>query len=274
VIADVVPAETRRAHFALRRVMSNAGSMVGPAFGALLALHSLRLVFLGASASLLVGAVVVAVWLHETRPKSANGEAGDDDEESLLVLTAVFRDSRLAGLLLPVAVLEIVLSWIQAVTPLYADAAGTLSASGIGLLFAYAGALGVVLQFPLTKASSRLSGFAIVLWSGLMQAVAFALLFASPALASLIAAVTLLALSQMLYGPLVQTVITELAPKAAQATYQAAFSVASDLRDAAGPAIGTWLFALGSGLPWASGAVISLVAALGLAAAARRHETR
>ena len=274
VIADVVPAETRRAHFALRRVMSNAGSMAGPAFGALLALHSLRLVFLGASASLLVGAVVVAVWLHETRPKSANGEADDDDDESLLVLTAVFRDSRLAGLLLPVAALEIALSWIQAVTPLYADAAGTLTASGIGLLFAYAGALGVVLQFPLTQASSRLSGFAIVLWSGLMQAVAFALLFASPALASLVAAVTLLALSQMLYGPLVQTVITELAPKAAQATYQAAFSVASDLRDAAGPAIGTWLFALGSGLPWASGAVISFVAALGLAAAARRHETR
>ncbi len=276
VIADVVPAETRRAHFALRRVMSNAGGMAGPAFGALLALHSLRLVFLGASASLLVGAVVVAVWLHETRPKSANGEADDDDDddESLLVLTAVFRDSRLAGLLLPVAVLEIALSWIQAVMPLYADAAGTLTASGIGLLFAYAGGLGVVLQFPLTQASSRLSGFAIVLWSGLTQAVAFALLFASPALASLVAAVTLLALSQMLYGPLVQTVITELAPKAAQATYQAAFSVASDLRDAAGPAIGTWLFALGSGLPWASGAVISLVAALGLAAAARRHETR
>ena len=95
--------------------------------------------------------------------------------KSLLVLTAVFRDSRLAGLLLPVAVLEIALSWIQAVTPLYADAAGTLTASGIGLLFAYAGALGVVLQFPLTQASSRLSGFAIVLWSGFMQAVAFAL---------------------------------------------------------------------------------------------------
>ena len=255
VIADVVPAETRRAHFALRRVMSNAGSMAGPAFGALLALHSLRLVFLGASAALLVGAVVVAVWLRETRPKSANGEANDDDEESLLVLTAVFRDSRLAGLLLPVAVLEIALSWIQAVTPLYADAAGTLTASGIGLLFAYAGALGVVLQFPLTQASSRLSGFAIVLWSGFMQAVAFALLFVSPALVSLVPAVTLLALSQMLYGPLVQTIIAELAPKAAQATYQAAFSVASDLRDAAGPAIGTWLFALGSGLPWASGAV-------------------
>jgi len=274
VIADVVPAETRRAHFALRRVMSNAGGTAGPAFGALLALHSLRLVFLGAAVMLLISAVVVAAWLHETRPKSASGEAGDDDDESLLVLAAVFRDTRLAGLLLPVAVLEIALSWIQAVTPLYADAAGTLTASGIGLLFAYAGALGVVLQFPLTQATSRMSGFAIVLWSGLMQAAAFALLFASPALVSLVPAVTLLALSQMLYGPLVQTVIAELAPKAAQATYQAAFSVASDLRDAAGPAIGTWLFALGSGLPWAAGAVISFAAALGLAAATRRHETR
>jgi DHA1 family tetracycline resistance protein-like MFS transporter len=186
VIADVVPAETRRAHFALRRVMSNAGGMAGPALGALLALHSLRLVFIGAAAMLLIAAAVVAVSLHETRPKSAIGEA-DDDDESLLVLGAVFRDSRLAGVLLPVAVLEIALSWIQAVTPLYADAAGTLTASGIGLLFAYAGALGVVLQFPLTQATSRMSGFAIVLYSGVMQAAAFAFLFASPVLASLVA---------------------------------------------------------------------------------------
>ena len=37
-------------------------------------------------------------------------------------------------------------SWITAITPLYADAGGTLTASGIGLLFAYASALGVVLQ--------------------------------------------------------------------------------------------------------------------------------
>ncbi len=81
-----------------------------------------------------------------------------------------------------------------------------------------------------------------------MQATAFAFLFASPALVSLVAAVTLLALSQMFYGPLVQTVVSEFAPTNAQATYQAAFSVASDLRDAAGPAIGTWLFAIAAGI--------------------------
>ncbi|MGA7786922.1 MAG: MFS transporter [Xanthobacteraceae bacterium] len=271
VIADVVPEERRRACFALRRVMSNAGGMVGPALGALLALHSLRLVFLGAAVTLLTSTVIVATLLKETRPQSASGEDADDDE-SLMVLTAAFHDRRLASLLLPAAAMEIALSWIYAVTPLYANAAGTLSASGVGLLFTYAGALGVLLQFPVTQGSSRLSGFAIVSLSGVMQVIAFACLFASPALVSLIVAVTLLALSQMLYGPLVQTVITELAPKTAQATYQAAFSVASDLRDAAGPAIGTWLLALAPGLPWMSGIIIAAAAAFGLATAARRHE--
>ena len=272
VIADVVPAETRREHFAARRVMSNAGSMAGPALGALLALHSLGLVFLGAGVTILASALVVAVFLTETRPPAAAPGEEDDDDESLLALTAVFRDSRLAGLIVPVALMEIAASWIAAITPLYADAGGTLTASGIGLLFTYAGALGVVLQMPITQASERMSGFSIVLCSGAVQAVAFACLFVSAGLPWLVAAVTLLALAQMLAGPLVQTIITELAPRTGQATYQAAFGVVNDLKDAAGPAIGTWLFALAAGLPWASGAVISLGAALGLAVAARRHD--
>ncbi len=271
VIADVVPAETRREHFAARRVMSSAGGMAGPALGALLALHSLGLVFLGAGITILVGAFVVAVFLVETRP--ADAEPDEDDDESLLVLTAVFRDSRLAGLIIPVALLEIVASWIASITPLYADAGGTLTASGIGLLFTYAGALGVIMQMPITQATERMSGFSILLCSGAVQALAFLCLLVSPALPLLVAAVTLLTLAGMLSGPLVQTIVTELAPRTGQATYQAAFGVVNDLKDAAGPAIGTWLFALSAALPWGTGVVVSIVASLGLAAAARRHES-
>jgi DHA1 family tetracycline resistance protein-like MFS transporter len=273
VIADVVPAETLREHFAARRVMSSAGSMAGPGLGALLALHSISLVFLGAGITILVGTLIVAIFLAETRPPdAAPGE--DDDEESLLVLTAVFRDSRLAALIVPVALSEIAASWIASVTPLYADAGGTLTASGIGLLFAYAGALGVVLQMPITQATERMSGFSIVLWSGAVQALAFACLLVSPQVPLLVAAVTLLTLAGMLSGPLVQTIVTELAPRTGQATYQAAFGVVNDLKDAAGPAIGTWLFAIAAVLPWGTGAVVSIAASLGLAVAARRHESK
>ena len=70
---------------------------------------------------------------------------------------------------MPIAVLEIAASWIEAITPLYADNAGTLTPTGIGLLFTYAGALSVLFQLPLTRASERMSGFVIVMASGVCR---------------------------------------------------------------------------------------------------------
>jgi predicted MFS family arabinose efflux permease len=256
--------------------MSNAGRMIGPALGAALALWSLHLVFLGAAAAILAGALVVAAFLPETWGRGAGRSQDDDEEEeeSLLALTAAFRDRRLAALLMSVGAIEIAASWIEAITPLYADAAGTLTPSGVGLLFTYAGALGVIFQLPVTQASKQMTGFSTVLWSGATQALAFACLLLSPALLPLAAAITLLAFSQMLSGPLAQVIVSELAPRNAQATYQAAFSVVFDLKDAAGPAIGTWLYAISAVLPWGSGIVASLAAAFALATAARSHENR
>ena len=271
VITDVVPQDERRGHFAMTRIMSNAGRIIGPALGGVLALWSLHLVFFGAAATILIGAAAVAALLPETWHGS-DGDGGDDDDESLTALGAAFRDRRLAGLLLSISVLEIAVSWIEAVTPLYATAAGALTPTGIGMLFAYAGVIGVIFQLPVTQASQRISGFATVLWSGAIEALAFVFLLPTPALPLLIAAITLATFARMLSGPLVQAIVSELAPRNAQATYQAAFSVVFDLKDAAGPAIGTWLYAMSTALPWGTGIVASIAASVALAVAARRHE--
>jgi predicted MFS family arabinose efflux permease len=175
-------------------------------------------------------------------------------------------------LLLSISVLEIAVSWIEAVTPLYATAAGALSPTGIGMLFAYAGVVGVIFQLPVTQASQRISGFATVLWSGAIEALAFVFLLPTPALPLLVVAITFATFARMLSGPLVQAIVSELAPRNAQATYQAAFSVVFDLKDAAGPAIGTWLYAMSTTLPWGTGIIASVVASFALAFATRRHE--
>jgi MFS transporter, DHA1 family, tetracycline resistance protein len=276
VITDVVAADYRRAHFAMTRVMSNAGRIVGPALGGVLALWSLHLVFFGAAATILIGAAAVAALLPETWPQTWRGKmeaGGDDDDESFTALGAALRDRRLAGLLLSISMLEIAVSWIEAVTPLYANAAGAVTPTGIGMLFAYAGVIGVIFQLPVTQASGRISGFATVLWSGAMQALAFVFLLPAPALPLLVAAITFASFARMLSGPLVQAIASELAPENSQATYQAAFSIVFDAKDAAGPAIGTWLYALSTTLPWGAGIIASVAAAGALAVAARRHET-
>jgi len=271
VITDVVPADERRDHFAMTRIMSNAGHIIGPALGGILALWSLHLVFFGAAATILIGAAAVAVLLPETWHGRADG-GDDDDDESLTALGAAFRDRRLAGLLLSTSVLEIAVSWIDAVTPLYATAAGALTPTGVGMLFAYSGIIGVIFQLPVTQASQRISGFATVLWSGAIEALAFVFLLPAPALPLLIAAITLATFARMLSGPLVQAIVSELAPRNAQATYQAAFSVVFDMKDAVGPAVGTWLYAMATALPWGTGIIASIVASGALAITTRRHE--
>jgi MFS transporter, DHA1 family, tetracycline resistance protein len=271
VITDVVPADDRRGHFAMTRVMSSAGHIIGPALGGILALWSLHLIFFGAAVTILIGAAAVAALLPETWHRTSD-QKDDDDEESITALGAALRDRRLAGLLVSISVLEIAASWIDAITPLYATAMGAITPTGIGMLFAYAGVIGVIFQWPVTNASQRFSGFTTVLLSGAIEALAFVFLLPAPALPLLIAAITFATFASMLSGPLVQAIVSELAPRNAQATYQAAFSVVFDMKDAVGPAIGTWLYAMSTVLPWGTGIVAAIVASGALAVTTRRHE--
>lgn len=265
VVVDVVPGPRLREHFALTRVASNAGHVIGPALGALLAQRSLGLVFIGAAVALLASAVTVARFLPETRVAGMSTE----EEEEITAIFAVFRDRRLAALLLPIALIGIASSWIETVLPLYATDAGSLTPAGVGLLFTYAALLGVVFQLPLTQASARLPAGRLMLASGAALAFAFAGLAVSPLLPFLVVAVSLLSVSQMLAGPVTQAMSSDLAPAHARATYMAAYSAVNDIRDAAGPAIGTGLYAAAAALPWLAGVPVTLVATLLLVRMAR-----
>src|SRR5262249_13249713 len=108
--------------------------------------------------------------------------------------------------------------------------------------------------------------------SGVALALAFAALLPSPGLWLLVLAVTLMSFAEMLFGPLTQTVVTELSPANARATYMAAFAVVGDLKDAAGPAIGTWLYATAAFRRGLVGLPAARAAGVALALAARRHE--
>ncbi|WP_292345331.1 MFS transporter [Mesorhizobium sp.] len=273
-IADVTAPSAHPRWLSMARVSSSAGQILGPACGALLVLISLDAVFLAAGGMLILGGVVMLVALGETigSGRSAAGDRGDEEEEEGLsaLLPAAFRDGRLAKLLLWVVLFEISGNWIEAVIPLYARDAGTLSPSGIGTLFAYAAALTVGLQMPVSRFAETRSALWLTAGAGLSTIVAFVLFMASPAMLSLIAAVSLCSVAQMLVGPLVPTAVNALAPPARRASYMAASSVAVDLKDSLGPSIGTALYALAPRLPWAAGIPLVAIASLGLGVAIGR----
>ncbi|WP_250888716.1 MFS transporter [Mesorhizobium sp. dw_380] len=276
-IADVTSPSAHPRWFGLARVSSSAGQILGPACGALLALLSLRSVFLAGGTVLVLGGMVMLLALDETI--GVGRATGDDrhdaedeeaEEEGLSALLPAFRDGRLAKLLLWVVLFEVAGNWIEAVIPLYAHDAGTLTPSGVGALFAYAAALTVGLQMLVSRVVEARSALWLTVGAGLATILAFALLAASPAMMMLVGAVSLCSIGQMLVGPLVPTAVNALAPPARRASYMAASSVAVDLKDSLGPSIGTALYALAPRLPWIAGIPLVAIASLGLGAAIGR----
>lgn len=265
VIGDVTPEADHRHWFSLARVSSSAGHILGPAVGAVLAFLSLGTVFLAAGGMLLLGGIAMFFGLAETINLASTDD--DEDEEGLSALLPAFRDRQLAALLLWVVLFEIAGSWIESVLPLYARDAGILTPSGIGTLFAFEAALMVCLQMLVSGAVRGRSGLWLTVCAGISTTIAFMTLAASASMFSLICAVSLCAITQMLVGPLVPTAVNALAPPTHRASYMAASSVAVDLKDSLGPSIGTALYALTPRLPWIVGIPLIAVASLGLGAA-------
>ncbi len=272
VIIDTTPIAEHRRQFSLAKVGSSIGRVAGPAAGAMLVSVSVPLgsVFIAAGLALLAGGALTLLCLPETR--SIDSVADDDDEEGLSALLPALRDSRLSALLFWFMLLEVAGSWIEAVLPLYAHDTAALTASGVGLLFTYGAALIALAQLPLTRFAEQRSALFLILVAGGVLILAFGFLIGSATLAAMIAAVTLFSISQMLTGPLVPTAVNQLAPDSLRATYMAATSVASDLRDSIGPATGTALYAASSQLPWMIGIPFAALAAAGLGTTIARQQ--
>ncbi|HVI53741.1 MAG TPA: MFS transporter [Luteibacter sp.] len=273
VIGDVVPQDETRHYFAVARVLSSIGRAIGPAIGALLVLRSLSTVFVGSAIALLSAATLVVCLLPETLGTGA-GEEDDEEEEGFSALLPALRDRRLGGLLLCFMLLELSGSWVETVLPLSVHAAGTLSPSGVGLLFTFGSILTAVLQIPVTRLTARFNARCLVLASAALSIAALGVLLASPSLVALVVAVTCFSTADVVCGPLMPSAVNELAAPKTRATYMAAVSVANDVKDTIGPASGTLLFAIAASLPWVAGIPLVGLAAWGLAATLAQSASR
>ncbi|AIR06504.1 transporter, major facilitator family protein [Cedecea neteri] len=263
IVADATPAAEHRRQFSMMRVCSGAGAIAGPLLGTVLVQEGLGYVFLAGGSVMVAGGLMLAICLSETRSLAADAE-DEGDEEGFSALLPAFRDSRLAVLLMWVLLLGVAGSWVEAVMPLHASNQMGMSAASIGYLFAFGAGVNTVGQLALTKLFARRSPLFITLSAGSSLITAFVLLLAYPHVVTLVMAVCLYSLSQMMTGPLIPTAVNKLAPARLRATYMAALSVVSDLQGSVGPATGTALFALSFTLPWAVGIPLVLLAVTGL----------
>jgi MFS family permease len=277
LVGDLTPSGDRTRTYGIMRAAANLGTILGPLAGALVvAQASTPDVFLVTAALLAAaGATIVATLPNRAAHVDLHEEA-EELQAAVPGLKAIAHDRRLGLLVAGGGLLAITIGWWEADGLAILRDQRAFSTTDFSIMLAISAAVTVVFQLPVTKATRNHPVGALLAIGATLQAIGLALLAtAASGLALVGAAVVLVAFGQMLYGPNLNALVSEIAPPGRGATYQAAISTTADIGMAGGPASGLALSA-GSGARamWLLALPLGLVAAAAAGRAAYSPDER
>ncbi len=269
-IADVTAPEERARGMGLIGAAFGLGFILGPAIGGALAHWGHAAPFLGAAA--VAGANgMLALWrLPESLPagRRTARPAGSGPRARLRALAAAAADPRLRPLYAASLLATLAIAAMEATLSLWADRRWGLAPAEVAYLFAYVGAVAVLVQGGLVGRLARRLGERTLARAG---AVSLAAGLAAIPLASspwtLALALAAFAFGQGTLTPALSALVSRAAPGGEQGRLLGVSQSLSALGRVLGPVAGGVAFArVGIGAPYLAGAGLALLALLTLVA--------
>jgi MFS family permease len=260
-IIHVVPAEQRKAAFALNRLAINLGMSIGPALGGFLAAASFRAMFIvDAFTTLVAGAVLT---LTPWRAHTGIGGAEWEVEPRNSAPASIFRDRTLLIFLAAVLLVGIVFFQHEAALPLYLVQSLRLSPAFYGMLFTINTLLIVALEVPLNNATAHWPNTRALILGSLLFAIGFGALGVIATPAGVIATVVVWTFGEMLLFPAMAAHMGEISPENRRGSYMGAYSMSLSLAFTLGPWMGTQLLATaGPFVAWTTMLILGVIAAM------------
>jgi MFS family permease len=255
VVASGLPAGLRREAIALSRAAFNAGAVIGPPLGGLLAQHHFGWVFVidgGTSAVLLV--VVLRFVPAGADVIRARGRG---------LLSALRHDVQMRTLVLSVLAVDTTYRLLYTVIPLFLidhDAPPYL----YGLTVSLNGAMIVLLEPRVARRLSHRPAAPVIATGYAIVGVGWLLLGALPAVITAFVAVLVISVGEMLYKPTATAHAADLAPPGMQGRYQSLYASASIGGMLLSPLLGTTLYAVAPRLVWPCAGALALLGAAGM----------
>jgi MFS family permease len=272
LVGDLKASDDRTHAFGVIRAAGNLGTIIGPLAGAaVVSGASLGDVFLATGVLMAASGLIVLVALPKRGLQVSLEEEAEEIHAAVPGLKAITQDRRLRLLVVGGALLTITLAWWEADGLAILRTQRPFGTSTFAIMIALSAAVSVVFQIPITRFTKGRPVSLLLATGAGVQAVGLLLLTAaSLSLVVVIAAVVLIAFGEMIYGPNLSALVSEIAPRGRSVTYQAAISTTADIGMAAGPASGLALSAgIGARLMWVLALPLGFAAAAATAAAAR-----
>lgn len=265
-VSSAVPAEDRRAAFALNRLAINLGMSIGPALGGFLTALSFRWLFWIDAATSVAAALLLFLFGGAREP--ATESAGDDGAAPAAPsprprFAAALRDRRMVYLLLGAMPVAAVFFQHIGAMPLHLVRDLGFSPAFFGMLFTVNTLLIVLTEVPLNLAMSHWSHASSLVLGSSFVAVGFGALAFARSAPAVVATVVVWTVGEMILFPSLSAAVADLAPSggmgAAMGLYQLAFAAAFLVGPWAGIAL---MDQAGPAAPWIASFVAGLIAAL------------
>jgi MFS family permease len=251
LVTGALPADQRRQASALMRAVNNAGTVLGPPVGGLVAAYDFTWIFVGdAVASLLMLAVVLGVVPHTERvPIPAGVPRG--------VLGALRRDPRFALLLVSVALVDTAYRWAYTAVPWQLEELGA-EPWVYGTTISLNAALIVLLEPYLAHRLRHREAWRLIALGFLLVGLGWLVVAPSPGVAFVLVAVAVVTAGEMLYKPTATATAADRAPEGMHGRYQSLYGAASLSGMVIAPPLAGALLEWGSRPVWIGGGLIGL----------------
>lgn len=246
LVADIVP-ESRLGHaFGLMRMASNAGIIIGPMLGGLLANYSYYWLFALDAGTLLAFFVLVVYKIPETRPE---GLAHGNVRDTLGGLVTVSRDGGFVVFAVLWSLTWMVYSQLYIVLPAYLHLRLGFPPGEFGYLAAENAVLVVTLQMPVTRLVAHLKAHRAMALGLACYGLGFLTMLLAHALVVFGVAVLFITVGENIVNPTSSAWVASRAPEHLRGRYMGFFSLFSRIGSAFGPLMGGALLASGR-YPW------------------------
>ncbi|MEV0460999.1 MFS transporter [Catellatospora methionotrophica] len=253
--ALAVPAGDRRRAVAISRAAFNAGCVIGPPVGALLAVEHFTVLFVIDGLVILVVRAVTAALLR-AEPERQAAPAG---ERPAGLWRSVFADRGLLMLLPAIVVVDVVYRQLYSTLPVYLRDNGqqltvyaTVLAVGSGLI--------LLLEIPVTMLLRRLPAAGIVAVGYVLVGVGMALFGLGTTAAVVIAAMVVLTAGEILYKTTATAHVLDRAPAELTGRYQGLYTGAATSGTMLAAPLGALLYGIAPAALWPVCAVLAIFA--------------
>jgi MFS family permease len=235
MIADILPEEKRADGYGILRVAFNLSVVIGPAIGGILASRSYLLLFLSDAVVSLLTAILIFIFLPETKPESHPDAPKQTVAGSFAGYGQVFRNT--AFMLFLGAVLLQVFTYMNMNTTLgvYLRNEHGTPESAYGLLLSINAAMVVLMQFPITRRITKYPPMLMMAAGTFLYVIGFSMYGFVSTYLLFIVAMVIITVGEMVVSPVSQALVASFAPEEMRGRYMAISGYSWGIPFAVGP---------------------------------------